>query len=353
MNPLSGVFGEAWRMYRAHAGHLIGIAFVIYVVAAIADGLVSLASSFIVTILGLIIAVLAGYLVQAALVKSVQDIRDGRADLSVGETVAAGNAVLLPVAGAAILAGIAIAIGLVLIIVPGLFLITIWAVIIPVIVIERTGALNSFGRSYQLVKGHGWHVFGTLVLAWIIQLVVSIVLGVLLFALPLFLRNAVSTLVTGSLVAPFTALIVTLIYYRLLAAPTMPADPAYPQGYGQPGYPPQNGYQQGNYPPQQPGNYPPPQQPGNYPPPPGGTYPPPPGGNYPPPPGGNYPPPPGGNYPPPPGNYPPPPPGGYPPPEDNPPPSGNYPPSGGAPPQSYPTQRFPPQDYPGPPPARP
>ncbi|HMH90693.1 MAG TPA: hypothetical protein VK586_06360, partial [Streptosporangiaceae bacterium] len=276
MNPLSGVFGEAWRMYRAHAGHLIGIAFVIYVVAAVVDGLISLAGGFVVALVGLIITVLAGYLVQAALVKSVQDIRDGRADLSIGETVSAGTAVLLPVTGAAILAGIAIAIGLILIIVPGLFLITIWAVIIPVIVIERTGALNSFSRSRQLVRGHGWHVFGTLVLAWIIQLAVSIVLGALLSALPLSLRNAVSTVVTGALVAPFVALIVTLVYYRLLAAPA-PQDPGYPQGpYAQGGYPPQ-----GNYPPPPPGNYPPP-PPGSYPPPPPeGSYPPPPG-NYPP-----------------------------------------------------------------------
>lgn len=295
-------------MYRAHAGHLIGIAFIIYVGAAIVDGLVSLAGGFFVSILGLIITVLAGYLVQAALVKSVQDIRDGRADLSIGETVSAGTAVLLPVTGAALLAGIAIGIGLILIIVPGLYLITIWAVIIPVIVIERTGALNAFGRSYQLVRGHGWHVFGTLVLAWVIQFAVSIVLGVLLFALPLFLRNAVSTVVTGALVAPFIALIVTLVYYRLLAAPA-PQAPGYPQGpYAQGGFPPQDGYPQGNYPP-----------------PPPGSYPPPPPGNYPPPP--------------PEGNYPPPPPG-------------NYPPGGGAPQQSYPTQRFPPQDYPEPPPPR-
>ena len=310
-------------MYRAHAGHLIGIAFVIYVGAAIVDGLVSLGHGAFVSLVGVIITVLAGYLVQAALVKSVQDIRDGRADLSVSETVAAGTAVLLPVTGAALLAGIAISIGLVLILAPGLYLITIWAVIIPVIVIERTGALSSFSRSYQLVRGRGWHVFGTLVLAWIIQLAVSIVLGVLLFALPLFLRNAVSTVVTGSLVAPFIALIVTLVYYRLLAVPAMPQDPAYPQGpYGQGGFPPQDGYPQGSYPP--PGGYPPggyPPQPGNYPPPPPGSYPPP--GGYPPPP------PPEGGYPPPPGNY---------------------PPSGGAPQQSYPTQRFPPQDYPEPPP---
>jgi hypothetical protein len=29
MNPLSGVLGEAWKLYRTFAGHLLAIAFVI------------------------------------------------------------------------------------------------------------------------------------------------------------------------------------------------------------------------------------------------------------------------------------------------------------------------------------
>ena len=35
MNPLSGVLGEAWQMYKAHAWHLLAIAFVIYLAAAV------------------------------------------------------------------------------------------------------------------------------------------------------------------------------------------------------------------------------------------------------------------------------------------------------------------------------
>lgn len=35
MNPLSGVLTEAWQMYRAHAWHLLAIAFIIYVAAAV------------------------------------------------------------------------------------------------------------------------------------------------------------------------------------------------------------------------------------------------------------------------------------------------------------------------------
>src|SRR5450755_2556524 len=193
MNPLSGVFGEAWRMYRAHALHLIVIAFVIYLAAAVLDGIISLAGGLIVAFLGTIITLLAGFLVQAALVKAVQDIRDGRVDLSWSETVKAATPSLLPVTVAGILAGIAITIGLIILIVPGLYLITIWAVIVPVIVIERSGALASFGRSQQLVRGRGWHVFGTLVLVFVILLVVDIVLGLIFAFLPIVLHSALTT----------------------------------------------------------------------------------------------------------------------------------------------------------------
>jgi hypothetical protein len=218
MNPLSGVLNEAWTMYRAHARHLLTIAFVIYLAAAIVAGLLGLIGGIFGYFLGSIVEFVAAFLLQAALVKAVQDVRDGRADLSFGETVSAATPYIGPVAIASILAGIAITIGLILIIVPGLFLITIWAVIVPVIVIERSGALASFGRSQQLVRGNGWHVFGTLVLVFVILIVVDFVLGLIFLALPLLLRNGLSTVISGTLIAPFIALVVTLIYYRLSGA---------------------------------------------------------------------------------------------------------------------------------------
>ena len=214
MNPLSGVLGEAWSMYRAHAAHLLAIAFVIYVAAAVVAAVLSLAGAF-GSLLGAIVELFAAFLLQATLIKAVQDVRDGRADLSIGGTVSAATPYIWSVAAASILAGIAITIGLVLIIVPGLWLITIWAVIIPVIVIERTGALASFGRSRELVRGHGWHVFGTLVLVFVILLGVDLVLGLIFAALPIVLRSGLGTVISGTLVAPFLALVVTLIYYRL------------------------------------------------------------------------------------------------------------------------------------------
>jgi hypothetical protein len=213
-NPLQGCLGEAWQMYKAHAKHLLLLAFAIYLGAAIIAGLLGLAGG-VGAFLGLIASMFAAFLLQAALVKTVQDEREGRREMTIADTVNAAMPYLGSVAIASIVVGIAIAIGLVLLIVPGLWLMTIWAVIIPVIIIERAGAFEALGRSQDLVRGRGWHVFFTLVLVFIIQLVAGLLLDVIFSALPGAFRDGLSTVIAGTLIAPFLAIVVTLIYYRL------------------------------------------------------------------------------------------------------------------------------------------
>jgi len=238
MNPLSGVIGDAWRMYRAHAGHLLAVAFVIYFAAAVITALLAWALGTFGALLGILLLLFAGFLLQASLVRAVQDIaQDGRVDLSIGQTMASVLPNLGAVAVASILAGIAIWIGLFLIIVPGLYLITIWAVIMPVLIIEQTGALAAFGRSQQLVRGNGWNVFGTLVVVFLILIAAFIIIGLVLSALPAGWRNGLSDVISGTLVAPFIAVVVTLMYYRLTGAAGGPqgaaaGDSANIGGYG-------------------------------------------------------------------------------------------------------------------------
>ncbi len=218
MNPLSGVLEEAWRLYRNHAAHLLTIAFVIYLTAAVIAAILTAFAGLFGALLASIVEIIAAFLVQAALVKAVQDVRDGRVDLSLGETVSAATPYLGRVAGASILAGIAIGLGFVFLIIPGLYLLTIWSLIVPAIVIGQAGVFSSFSRSFELVRGFGWQVFGTYVLVFLILIVVSIVLQIILIALPALVRHGISTVVSGTLVAPLLALVVTLIYYRLVAA---------------------------------------------------------------------------------------------------------------------------------------
>ena len=61
-------------------------------------------------------------------------------------------------------------------------------------------------------------MFGTYVLVFLIVIVFDIVLGLILLFLPVAARNLISSVISGTLVAPFLALVVTLIYYRLTAA---------------------------------------------------------------------------------------------------------------------------------------
>jgi hypothetical protein len=315
-------------MYKTFAKHLLAIAFVIYLIAAIITGLLALAGGTFGILLGSLVSIVAAFVLQATLVKAVQDVRDGHADLSIGQTVNEALPFIASVAGASILAGIAITIGLLLLIVPGLFLITIWAVIVPVIIIERSGALASFGRSRDLVRGHGWHVFGTLVLVYIIMLVVNIVLGLIFSALPHLLSAGLSSVISGTLISPFLAIVVTLVYYRLAGISVAAGGGQYggyqqpsqgDSGYGGYGQPPQGGPYGGYNQPPQGGGYQQPPQGGGY----GGYQQPPQGGGY----GGYQQPPQGGGY------------GGY-----------QQPPQGGSEP---PTQQVPRSEDWGPPPQPP
>ena len=229
MSPLTGVLTEAWDLYRRYAAHFLLIAFVIYLITAVLVALLSLAGVA-GAIIGAVISFAATYVVQASLIKAVQDIRDGRADLDFSETVRAAGPYILPVIGASILAGIGITIGLALLIVPGLILLTFWCLIVPFIVIGESGVFDSFRNSWRTVRGYAWNVFGTYVLVFLILIAFSIVLGFVLILLPLWLRSFVNSVVTGTLIAPFLALVATLLYYRLTAAhasqPYTPTGPA-------------------------------------------------------------------------------------------------------------------------------
>ena len=208
------------------------ISFSIYLVIAIINALLSWGLGAFGAFIGLILTMFGMFLLQSALVLAVQDVRDGRADLDLRATISAAMPFIGSVALASILASIGIGIGFILIIVPGLILLTFWSLIIPEIVIGGAGALESFGRSWRTVSGYAWNVFGVYIVVFLILIAIDIVLGVILHVLPYGWRSFVSSLVSGGLVAPFVAAVVTLIYYRLTTARGQQAAPGAGPGYG-------------------------------------------------------------------------------------------------------------------------
>ena len=76
-------------------------------------------------------------------------------------------------------AGVMLAASAFSLIVPGLVLLTWWAVIVPVVVLENKSAGEAFSRSRQLVRGYGWGVFGVIVLVVLLIVVNAVAPGII------------------------------------------------------------------------------------------------------------------------------------------------------------------------------
>jgi hypothetical protein len=242
---VGGTLSQIFSTYGAQAGVLLPVAFGLFLVVAIVNGII--VGSFLLFPLGLAVSVVAGTLYQGIVVGLVRDVQDGRRDSSVRDLIDATWPVALPLIGAGILAGIAIGIGFLLIVIPGLILLTIWAVIAPVIVVERSGVMDAFGRSRELVRNNGWQVFGVIFVVFLITGIVSAILG----AIGAGISSSVAmrilfNLIASALTAPIAALAAATIYFRLLAikgeapspdAPIASAPPAPPAPPGPPSGP--------------------------------------------------------------------------------------------------------------------
>jgi hypothetical protein len=163
-----------------------------------------------------IVDLIIGQVVTVMLIYGTVQALRGR-QVSVGECLSDGLKRLGPAIGVALIAGIGIAIGMVLLVVPGLILATIWAVAIPSAVVERTGVFASLSRSVDLTRERRWRSFGAILVAGLITIVIAAVIGGLAvviggvqsvsFAVVLWAITAISQ--------AFSACVVATLYYNL------------------------------------------------------------------------------------------------------------------------------------------
>ncbi|MGH3005104.1 MAG: hypothetical protein ACRDOS_04260 [Gaiellaceae bacterium] len=220
------VIGEAWDAYKEHFTHLVPIAFVVYVLIALLTLLLVILLGVAGAFVGFFIGIAGVFWLQGALVVAIEDVRDGRADLSLGETLSRVRPQLNTLTLAGILAALGVGLGLLLLIVPGLILWTWWLVIVPVIMLEGTGVTAAFGRSRELVRGHGWSVFGVLVLTILILIAVDVVFGVVAAGFDNVVIALLLDIASQTLTAPFIALAWTLTYFRLRGLEQPPTEPS-------------------------------------------------------------------------------------------------------------------------------
>lgn len=222
----TAVIGRALDIYKEQAGALIGAALIVFAIDAVASLVFDSGALF---LLAGLVGLVAHVFYTGMVVRLVDDVRDGTRDSSVGELFGSVGPVFFPLLGAGILVAIGVTIGFILLIIPGLFLLTIWAVVAPAVVLERPGVFAALGRSHELVKGNGWNVFGVIVLVFLLVFVVSFVAGLIGAAG----GDVVMVLVQWAatvLVAPIAALATAVLYFALRDAKA----PAQAQAQAQP-----------------------------------------------------------------------------------------------------------------------
>jgi hypothetical protein len=218
---IGDVLREAWELYKRFLLQFFLTALVVFVVLDLISALANAAAgdsgaaAALWGLIALVVGVIGYFWVEGALVELVRDVRDGRADRSIGETFQAVQPRLPALIAAGLLAGLGILVGFILLIVPGLFLLTIWSMIVPVIVIEGSSAGDSFGRSREIVRGHGWTVFGLIIITFLIVGIASAVIRLVFSPLPDFLETWLGGLVAHSLTVPFAAAALATAYFRL------------------------------------------------------------------------------------------------------------------------------------------
>lgn len=120
--------------------------------------------------------------------------------------------------------------GMMVLIVPGLILLTMFAVATQVVIVERSGTLEALGRSAELVRGNGFRVFGFILLLGVACLLLILLLTVA--TIPLLgsgtAGTMISTFLQNLIVAPLLALGPAALYNLLRRGAGSGEEPAPP-----------------------------------------------------------------------------------------------------------------------------
>ena len=177
---------------------------------------------------GYILAALIGtigsmWMVSAAYLK-INAIGTG-GDLSVGAAIQKALTRLLAVLVMMILFGIALTIGLILLIIPCLILMVSLALCFNIALLEDKGPVDSLSESHRLVWGNWWRTAAILTVGFIIIFVIYLIAGMIIGVItPLVVLGGgtdnvlLISLVSGLLVGVLMSLLVTPFYISLAIA---------------------------------------------------------------------------------------------------------------------------------------
>lgn len=145
----------------------------------------------------------------------VADLQGRRAP--VGESVTVALRSFWGLLAVGIVSGLAIMLGLIVLIVPGILIFLMWFVAGPVIVAERAGVWKAFQRSRDLTRNHRWWLLLLAVVYVLLSWVIALVVGMIGMAVSGFQADDGLNFVT-LVFGPFAQAITTLLWSAIVAA---------------------------------------------------------------------------------------------------------------------------------------
>jgi hypothetical protein len=214
-----------WR-YLAPLAIIVGAAvFVLVLILVVAMGTVGLVAA-------VIVSVVANFWIAGLLIQTVDDLTEGEGDPGIRTRFEAFWPLVNTVSVAAILLTLVTVPGFALtysghpilglpLLVGAVVLLTWWALVLPLIVIEQCSVGEAFNRSRELVAGHAWQVFGFLLVVGLLTGLLSTAVDRLSLALlPDPLALLMSTLFDTAVVTPFLAVALVSLYFTLIPSET-------------------------------------------------------------------------------------------------------------------------------------
>jgi predicted permease len=223
-----GILAEAGRLYVRFFWRGLLIAVPLFVVLPIPAAILDVQHDTTWTILvaSLFVTMFTSYgdfLVEGALTLDIRHREEVGAYPRLRELIHQARPHLFTLLAATLIYSICIGVGLALLVVPGLFVLVRWSVIVPVIVVEGRGMRESFSRSNALVRGHSWTVLWTLGIILVVSAFVETGFDNLLYPLPEFFASWLGHFLVSVITAPYAAHALAIIYFRLAAVDFGPA----------------------------------------------------------------------------------------------------------------------------------
>ncbi|MGH3948102.1 MAG: hypothetical protein ACRDSE_03125 [Pseudonocardiaceae bacterium] len=237
------IFSGTIATLRSHAAVLFGAALVIVAVGQLAalavsyplldelpvieedatpqEALAAASQGLAASLAGLPFAVLAQIFVTGIATVVVGKAVIGES-LSLADAWAQCRPRLLPLLGLTVLVGALVAIGTMLFIVPGIWLMVLLSLATPALILERTTIGHALVRSKDLVRNAWWHIFGILLITLLLNFGISVIISApfeLIGGDPTgttsgeyLVLSTIGAIAAGAVTAPIAAVVIALIY---------------------------------------------------------------------------------------------------------------------------------------------